>query len=170
MILLCLLNKDLLTKHEDTSIKVPTGVKLVLRLQQDVTVLQCLFASNAPIQMLERPVNGPTCMVYSGGDVSGEGFGSLTTPLGMPPPLLRRLLTGYDAWIATDNSTADTAFCKGRFLSPELDKVVLELTKLSLEWGFVLPMAVPYYCWETDDSHRDQCSILLGAPPWGTTW
>jgi len=90
-------------------------------------------------------------VVYGGGDTSGEGLGSLTRPLGMSPLFrggfwcfevsekssnfrefknlleaiweevrLNRLM-GPEAWIATDNSTAEAAFTKGRSSSPELD-------------------------------------------------
>jgi len=107
-------------------------------------------------------------VVYGGGDASGEGFGSLTRPLGMPPlfrggfwcsevsdkssnfwefkNLLEAIqeevrlnhLVGHEAWIATDNSTAEAAFTKGRLSSPELDEMVLELRELALMRGFML--------------------------------
>jgi len=49
-----------------------------------------------------------------------------------------RCLTGYEAWIATDNSMAEATFCKGRSSSPELDEMALELIELFIKWGFVL--------------------------------
>jgi len=47
---------------------------------------------------------------------------------------------GHEAWIATDNGTAEAAFTKGQPSSPELDKMVLELRELALEGGFILKL------------------------------
>jgi len=52
---------------------------------------------------------------------------------------LNRLM-GREAWIATDNSTAEAALTKGRSSSPELDEMVLELRELALKGGFILKL------------------------------
>jgi len=67
----------------------PPLVMPVPRLHSDIDALDKIFAGDTPIQAIERPVSGARCVVFGGGDASGEGFGSLTSPFGMPP-LLRR--------------------------------------------------------------------------------
>jgi hypothetical protein len=47
-------------------------------------------------------------------------------------------LIGCEVWIATDNSTAEASFHKGRSSSPELDAMVLELRLLAIGGNFVL--------------------------------
>jgi hypothetical protein len=108
--------------------------------------LDKIFTGNTPIQVIERPVSGAGCVIFGGGDASREGFGSLTSPMGMPPflhhgfwgvlgssnwhefqNLLETIckearlghLIGCEVWIATDNSTAEASFHKGRLSSPE---------------------------------------------------
>jgi hypothetical protein len=144
----------------------PKLVTAVPRLHSDMDALCKIFAGNTPIQSIERPVSGARCVVFGGGDASGEGFGSLTSPLGMPP-LLRRgfwddisessnwremrnlleaireearlgRLVACEVWLATDNSTAEASFYKGRSSSPELDAMVLELRLLAIAGNFVL--------------------------------
>jgi hypothetical protein len=144
----------------------PKTVTAVPRLHSDIDALAKFFAGDTPIQVIERPVSGTRCVVFGGGDASGEGFGSLTSPLGMAP-LLRRgfwncleessnwremrnlldavreearlgRLIGCEVWLATDNSTAEASFHKGRSSSPELDAMVLELRLLAIAGNFVL--------------------------------
>ena len=148
----------------------PRLVYAVPRLLRDVQALGYMFEGDTPIQVIERPVCGSKCVVYGGGDASGEGFGSCTTPLGLPP-LIRRgfwcsevseessnyrefrnlleaireesrleRLTACEVWIATDNSTAELAFFKGRSSSKALDEMVLELRLIALKGNFVLRM------------------------------
>jgi hypothetical protein len=69
--------------------KPPTLVLPVCRLHLDIDALEQIFVGATPIQAIESPVSGARCVVFGGGDASGEGFGSLTPPFGMPP-LLRR--------------------------------------------------------------------------------
>jgi hypothetical protein len=132
----------------------PPLVMPVPRLHSDIDALDKIFSGD-----IERPVSGACCVVFGGGDASGEGFGSLTSPLGMPP-LLRRgfwgvlgtshwremrnaleairaearlgRLVGCEVWVATDNSTAEASFYKGRSSIPELDAMVLELRLLAI--------------------------------------
>jgi hypothetical protein len=47
-------------------------------------------------------------------------------------------LVGCEVWMATDNSTAEASFYKGRSSSPELDAMVLELRLLAIAGNFVL--------------------------------
>ena len=143
----------------------PPLVMPVPRLHSDIDALDKIFAGDTPIQAIERPVSGACCVVFGGGDASGEGFGSLTSPFGMPP-LLRRgfwgvlgssnwremrnvleairtearlgRLVGCEVWMATDNSTAEASFYKGRSSSPELDAMVLELRLLAIAGNFIL--------------------------------
>ena len=71
----------------DIDPQAPMVVMGVSQLGHDVAALLCFFKGETPVQVVERPVSGASCMVYGGGDASGEGFGTLTTPLGMPPLL-----------------------------------------------------------------------------------
>jgi hypothetical protein len=124
-----------------------------------------IFSGDTPIQSLVRPVSGARSVAIGGGDASGEGFGSLISPLGMQP-LVRRgfwectgtsnwremrnlleaireearlgRLVGFEIWLATDNSTAEASFHKGRSSSPELDAMVLELRLLAIAGNFIL--------------------------------
>jgi hypothetical protein len=143
---------------DDESDSVPPPlVSPVPRLVDDVAAMQQFFQGSTPMQLILRPVRGCLLVVYGGGDASGEGFGSLLSPLGMPPlyqmgfwsseisekssnwrefhNLLERLhanavagrLTGKELWLATDNSTVGLSFFKGRSSSPELDAMVLDL-------------------------------------------
>jgi len=135
----------------------PALVHPVPRLGSNINALMAIFKGETPAQLLLQPVRGAFSVVYGSGNASGEGFGSLVLPLGMEPlfkmgfwcseasekssnwrefrNLLERLrseaalgrLTGKEIWIATDNSTADKAFYKGRSPSPELDSMVLDL-------------------------------------------
>jgi hypothetical protein len=41
-------------------------------------------------------------------------------------------LVAREVWIATDNSTAEKSFYKGRSTSPELDAMVLELKLIAM--------------------------------------
>jgi hypothetical protein len=143
----------------------PTLVTAVPRLHSDIDALDKIFAGDTPFQTIERPVSGARCVVFGGGDASGEGFGSLTSPFGMLP-LLRQgfwgvlgssnwremrnvleairaearlgRLVGCEVWMATDNSTAEASFYKGRSSSPELDAMVLELRLLAIAGNFIL--------------------------------
>jgi hypothetical protein len=100
--------------------------------------LEKIFMGDAPIQVIERPVLARArCLAFGGGDASGEGFGSLVSPLGMLPLLrqgfwhvtgssnrreMRNILEaireearlgrliGCEVWITTDNSTAEAPF------------------------------------------------------------
>ena len=63
----------------------PTNVTPVPRLALDIAASLELFEGATPTQEIVRPVRGATCVLHGGGDASGEGFGSQTTPLGMPP-------------------------------------------------------------------------------------
>jgi hypothetical protein len=67
----------------------PMLVTAVPRLHLDFDALDKIFAGDTPIQAIKRPVSGACCVVFGGGDASGEGFGSLTSPFGMLP-LLRQ--------------------------------------------------------------------------------
>ena len=144
---------------------VPKTVAMVPRLQSDMDALEQIFMGATPIQVIERPVAGARCLAFGGGDASGEGFGSLISPLDMPP-LLRRgfwdvigssnwremrnlleaireearlgRLVGFDVWLTTDNSTAEASFYKGRSSSPELDAMILELRLLAIAGNFVV--------------------------------
>ena len=121
----------------------PKWVKPVPLLKSDVAVLQRFFAEDTPLQVLVRPVEGAIYVAYGAGDASGEGFGSRVKPLGLQPLLrrgfwcteaseessnwreLRNLvdaikeesvrgrLVGREIWLATDNTTAATAYYKG---------------------------------------------------------
>ena len=148
----------------------PTNITPVPRLALDIAALLKLFEGATPIQEIVRPVRGATCVLYGRGDASGEGFGSQTTPLGMPP-LVRKgfwctaeseessnhrefknlletvreesqrgRLTGKEPWLATDNSTAEAACFKGRSSSKLLDGMVLELREMATKCNFVLRM------------------------------
>jgi hypothetical protein len=140
----------------------PPTVVLVCRLLSDALALQQIFEGDIPAQVILQPVRGAYSVVYSGGDASGKGFGTLVTPLGMDPlfkmgfwctefsekssnwrefqNLLERLskeatsgrLVAREVWIATDNSTAEKSFYKGRSTSPELDAMVLELKLIAM--------------------------------------
>lgn len=146
----------------------PHTVSPVPRLIHDVSALLKIFEADTPAQLLVRPANGAYSVVYGGGDASGEGFGSIVSPLGMRSlfkmgfwcseasenssnwrefkNLLERLrseaalghLTGKEVWIATDNSTADLAFYKGRSASPELDIMILDLRILSVQANCII--------------------------------
>ena len=147
----------------------PKTVGTVPRLQSDMDALEKIFSGDTPIQSIERPVSGARSVAFGGGDASGEGFGSLLSPLGMEP-LMRRgfwvcnessnwremrnlleaireearlgRLVGFEVWLATDNSTAEASFYKGRSSSPELDSMVLELCLLAIASNFVLHLLV----------------------------
>ena len=146
----------------------PPMVVPVPRLQFDVAAMQKIFAGDTPAQVILRPVRGAYSIVYGGGDASGEGYGTLVTPLGMEPlfqmgfwccefsekssnwrefrNLLERIrieanagrLVAKEVWIATDNSTAEKSFYKGRSSSPELDAMVLELRLIAMRGNFIL--------------------------------
>ena len=146
----------------------PKWVKPVPLLASDVTDLQRFFAADTPLQVLVRPVEGAVYVAYGAGDASGEGFGSRVAPLGMPPLLrrgfwctedseessnwreLRNLvdaireesvrgrLVGREVWLATDNTTAATAFYKGSSSSSALHDMVTELRLLTLRGNFIL--------------------------------
>jgi hypothetical protein len=144
----------------------PETVALVPRLQSDMNALENIFMGDTPIQVIEHPVLGAWSLAFGGGDALGEeGFGSLISPLGMPPLLsqgfwnvtgssnwreMRNLLEaireearlgrliGCEAWLTTDNSTAEASFYKGRSSSPDLDAMVLELWLLAIAGNFVL--------------------------------
>ena len=65
----------------------PKTVAAVPHLQSDMNALEKIFMGDTPIQVIEHPVAGAHSLTFGGGDASGEGFGSLTSPLGMPPLL-----------------------------------------------------------------------------------
>jgi hypothetical protein len=52
----------------------------------------------------------------------------------------RARLVGREVWIATDNSTAELAFYKGRSSSRILDELVLQMRTLAIENNFVLKL------------------------------
>ena len=146
--------------------ELPVLVLPVLRLFSDINALEQIFAGETSIQAIEHPVSGAPCVVFGGGDAPGEGLaGSLTSPFGMPP-LLRRgfwgvngssnwremkrvleairaearlgFMVGCEVWMATDNSTAEATFYKGRSSSPELDAIFLELRLIAIAGNFLL--------------------------------
>jgi hypothetical protein len=115
-----------------------------------------------------RPVVGAFYVAYGAGDASGEGFGASIHPLGLRPLLrhgfwcteaaeessnwreFRNLLdavrvesesgrlVGCELWLATDNSTAASAYYKGTTSSEKLQDMVTELRGLTLKGNFVL--------------------------------
>lgn len=146
----------------------PETVEAVPRLYRDVQSLKRLFKGDSPIQVLERPVNGANCVSYGGGDASGEGFGSVLTPLEMPSLLrlgfwvtdvskrssnyrelrnavehmreevYRGRLSGTEVWFGTDNLVAESGYFKGRSSNELLDELILEMIELSIRGNFVL--------------------------------
>lgn len=138
------------------------------RLIDDVQALQRFFAPDVPVQVLVRPVAGACYVAYGAGDASEEGFGSRIRPLGMEPLLRRGFwctedsenssnwremrnlldalhlevklgrLVGRELWLATDNSTAASAYFKGSSTSQTLHNMVTELRELTLSGKFVL--------------------------------
>jgi hypothetical protein len=143
----------------------PETVASVPRLQSDMNALEKIFMGDTPIQVIEHPVAGAHSLAFGGSDASGEGFGSLVSPLGMLPLLHRGFwyvtgslnwremrnileaireeaqlgrLIGFKVWITTDNSMAEVSFYKGRSSSPDLDDMVLELRLLAIAGNFVL--------------------------------
>jgi hypothetical protein len=146
----------------------PPLIQPVPRLKEDVRVLQLFFNSPTPVQIIVRPVCGASLVAYGGGDASGEGFGGQMQPLGMQPLLrrgfwcpvdsnessnwreLRNLidtikeevkqgrLVGREVWLATDNSTAASAYYRGTSTSKTLHEMIVELRMLSLKGNFML--------------------------------
>ena len=47
-------------------------------------------------------------------------------------------MVGCEVWMATNNSTAEVAFYKGRSSSPELNTMVLQLRLLAIAGDFIL--------------------------------
>jgi len=82
-------------------------------LTSDVHGLLWFFKGEMPIQALVHPISGATCIVYSGGDASCEGFGSQTTctPLGMPPLMQSGFWCAGNNRIVIDVSFMATAYC-----------------------------------------------------------
>jgi hypothetical protein len=149
-------------------LEAPAVVEPVPRLMEDVRILSMFFEPPTPIQVISRPVEGASMVVYGGGDASGEGFGGQITPAG-DVPLLRRgfwgsqgpgessnwrelrnlidtleeeasigRLTGKEVWLATDNSTAAYAYYKGSSSSALLHEMITELRLMTLRYNFVL--------------------------------
>ena len=146
----------------------PPLVQPVPLLRTDVRDLKLFFEADSPVQVLVRPVEGAVYVAYGAGDASGEGFGSRIKPLGLQPLLrrgfwctedseessnwreLRNLvdaireesvrgrLVGREVWLATDNTTAATAFYKGSSSSEALHQMVTELRLLTLRGNFIL--------------------------------
>lgn len=113
-------------------------VAVVPCLKSDTDALEKLFSGSMPSQSIERPVSGASSIAIGGWDASGEGYGSLISPLGMQPlmgsglwgctrtlnwwemhNLLEAIckeaqlwhLVGFRVWgLATDNSTAEASF------------------------------------------------------------
>ena len=152
----------------EEGLEAPPEVTPVPLLFSDVQVLQRFFAPDIPLQVLVRPVEGAVYVAYGAGDASGEGFGSRIKPLEMQPLLrrgfwctedseessnwreLRNLvdaireeaergrLVGREVWLATDNTTAATAYYKGSSTSEALHQMVTELRLLTLRGNFLL--------------------------------
>jgi hypothetical protein len=148
--------------------RAPPTITKIPRLCQDVRALNKFFDPPTPVQVIVRPVAGACYVVYGAGDASGEGFGSKIHPLGMQPLLrhgfwctedseqtsnwreFRNLLdaikveaaagrlAGRELWIATDNSTAASAYYKGSSTTEKLQDMVTELRLLTLTGNFVL--------------------------------
>jgi hypothetical protein len=76
----------------------PKTVAAVPRLQSDMDALEKIFSGDTPIQSIERPVSGARSVAFGGGDASGEGFGSLLSPLGMEP------LMHWGFWVCNESS------------------------------------------------------------------
>ena len=78
----------------------PETVASVPCLQLDMNALEKIFMGDTPIQVIERPVSGARSLAFGGGDASGEGFGSLISPLDMPPLLRQGFwnVTGSSNW------------------------------------------------------------------------
>ena len=146
----------------------PPTVKPVPRLGFDVKALKAFLEPETPLQVIVRPVQGACYVVYGAGDASGEGFGSSLKPMGMDPLIrhgfwcteqseessnwreLKNLLeaireessrgrlVGREVWLATDNTTAASAFTKGSSSSATLHAMVTELRLLALQGNFEL--------------------------------
>jgi hypothetical protein len=52
----------------------PKLVLAVPQLHSDMDALCKIFAGSTPIQSIERPVSGARCVVFGGGDASGEAL------------------------------------------------------------------------------------------------
>jgi hypothetical protein len=78
----------------------PKTVASVPHLQLDMNALEKILMGDTPIQVIERPISGARSLAFGGGDASGEGFGSLISPLDMPPLLCRGSwdVTGSSNW------------------------------------------------------------------------
>jgi hypothetical protein len=146
----------------------PETVPKLPRLQEDVVALRSFFEPETLVQCIVRPVVGAFYVAYGAGDASGEGFGASIHPLGLRPLLrhgfwcteaaeessnwreFRNLLdavrvesesgrlVGCELWLATDNSTAASAYYKGTTSSEKLQNMVTELRGLTLKGNFVL--------------------------------
>jgi hypothetical protein len=146
----------------------PDTVAKLPRLREDVAALRTFFEPESPVQCIVRPVEGAYYVAYGAGDASGEGFGASIHPLGLRPLLrhgfwcteaaeessnwreFRNLLdavrveaesgrlVGCELWLATDNSTAASAYYKGTTSSEKLQNMVTELRALTLKGNFVL--------------------------------
>jgi len=82
-------------RHECKSPGPPGVVHPVPRLHRDSTHLNGSSLVSLRYKYLSNLLMAPLSVVYGRGDASGEGFGSLTRPLGMPPhatPLQGRIL------------------------------------------------------------------------------
>jgi len=148
--------------------RAPDYVEPVPRLREDVRILRIFFSPPSPVQVIARPVEGSSLVVYGGGDASGEGFGGQLRQKGMRPLLrrgfwcpadadnssnwreLRNLidtlaedvrhgrLAGREVWLATDNSTAAFAYHKVTSSSKKLHEMITELRMLTIRGNFIL--------------------------------
>ena len=130
------------------------------RLKRDLTALLKLFDHESPPKRLVRGKKIKEA-VYGFGDASGAGFGGSWEKEGKTKyragvwgrdmddsssnlrellnlvDCLKRMekegsLAGTEAFIFTDNSTAESAFFKGTSSSPKLFELVLELRELEM--------------------------------------
>jgi hypothetical protein len=138
----------------------PCTVQAVPRLRDDVQSLLCLFSSETPpIRYVRSQKLGVA--IYGFGDASGAGFGrtfskandtyfchgvyakdelsnssnyrelsNLVTAL--EDGVKEGYLANAEIWIFTDNSTAESVFCKGHSSSPKLNHLALRLRQLEM--------------------------------------
>ena len=152
--------RNFLYKNEG---KTPKLVKISTRLSRDLTALVRLFDHEKPPKRLVRG-NKLKKAQYSFGDASGGGFGSswesdgkvkyragtwgmVMTEESSNHRELRNLvdslkvmekegsLRGTEAFIFTDNTTAEAAFYKGTSTSRHLFELVMELRELEMRAG-----------------------------------
>jgi hypothetical protein len=148
------------------SLKPPKRVKLVPRLESDVRALQELTNSDSPPKRMVRP-RSSTIALYGFADASGRGFGSTLIVSGrvhfrhgqwsesydesssnfreldnlvsaIEEAHREGLLDNSELFMFTDNSTAESAFCKGTSSVIHLFNLVLRLRKLQMTGVFQL--------------------------------